>query len=182
MASGEVSNLMRKPRVLVDGAHYHVTARTNRKEMLLEPAAMKELFLGVVVRAKQKYSFRLENFSIMGNHFHFIIQPASKEKLSSILQWIMSVFAMAWNRIHDQTGHVWGQRFFSKVIAGIAEFLHTFLYIDENPVVGGLVSRGEDWAYCGLVVRRARASNFLDNPPEELCGLLPRHFPTKASQ
>ena len=66
---------MRKPRQLLEGARYHVSARINRKEMLLDPSGIKTMFLEVVKRAKLKYGFKIENFCIMGNHFHFIMQP-----------------------------------------------------------------------------------------------------------
>ena len=168
---------MRKPRVLVQGARYHVTARTNRKELLLDSDKIKELFIDVVSRAKKKYGFRLESICVMGNHVHLIIQPQASGNLSSILQWILSVFAMAWNRIHQQTGHVWGQRFFSKVISGLAEFLHTFLYLDANPVSAGLVDQPEDWKFGGFGLRRRQNLLLLDDPPKELISLLPRHFP-----
>ena len=98
--------------MLRDGARYHVIARANRKEMILDSGVMKGLFLETVARAKQKYKFRVENFCIMGNHFHMIVQPLHGESLSAIMRWIMSVFAMKWNRIHHVTGHVWGNRFF----------------------------------------------------------------------
>ena len=97
---------MRKPRELEENARYHVTARANRKEMILETSEMKEMFLSVLRRAKRKYDFRLENFCIMGNHFHFVIQPGRGESLSAIMRWIMSVFAMAYNKIRGFTGHV----------------------------------------------------------------------------
>jgi REP element-mobilizing transposase RayT len=64
---------MRKPRELQDGARYHVTACANRKEMILDSRGSKELFLEVLRRAKAKYRFRIENFCIMGNHFHLVI-------------------------------------------------------------------------------------------------------------
>src|SRR5512145_89083 len=107
---------MRRPRELQADARYHVTARANRKEMILDTSAMKELFLSVVKRAKEKYDFRLENFCIMGNHVHFLIQPGRGESLSAIMRWILSVFAMAYNKIRCMTGHVWGCRFFSRII------------------------------------------------------------------
>src|SRR5512133_313133 len=100
---------MRRPRELRTGARYHVTARANRKEMILDSIAMKELFLSVVKRAKKKYDFRLENFCVMGNHFHFIIRPGQGTSLSAIMRWILSVFAMAYNKIMGLTGHVWGE-------------------------------------------------------------------------
>jgi putative transposase len=86
---------MRLPRELKEGARYHVTARANRKEMILDTSSMKELFLSVVKRAKRKYDFRLENFCLMGNHFHLVVQPGRGESLSTIMRWILSVFAMA---------------------------------------------------------------------------------------
>ena len=127
------------------GARYHVTARANRKEMILDTSAMKELFLSVVKRAKLKYDFRIENFCIMGDHFHFVIRPGKGESLSAIMRWIMSVFAMAYNKIRGFTGHVWGCRFFSRIISGLRELVQVFEYIDENPVRASQVADRRDW-------------------------------------
>ena len=126
-----------------------MTARANRKEMILETAAMKDLFLHTVARAKKKYDFRIENFCVMGNHFHLIVQPLNGASLSAIMQWIMSVFAMTWNRIHQLSGHVWGARFFSRLLASLPEFLQVWQYIDDNPVKAGLVERAEEWRHGG---------------------------------
>jgi Transposase and inactivated derivatives len=122
--------------------------------MILHPDAMKELFLAIIRRAKKKYNFEIENFCIMGNHFHMIIRPGEGEYLSSIMQWILSVFAMAYNKVNGLTGHVWGERFHSSIINSIRELIHTFAYIDLNPVVSGLASSPGEWPYCGLSHRR----------------------------
>jgi hypothetical protein len=45
---------------------------------------------------------------------------------------------------------VWGERFFSKIINGIGEFLKTFVYVTENPASAQLVGRVDDWEYGGL--------------------------------
>ncbi|WP_411042438.1 REP-associated tyrosine transposase [Treponema sp. TIM-1] len=141
---------MRHPRKLKDNATYHVTVRANRREMVLFCTAMRILFLNVVKRAKKKYKFQIDNFSIMGNHVHLIIRPGKDESLSRIMQWILSVFAMAWNRAHFQTGHVWGERFFSKIINDCIEFIKTFHYISQNPVKAQLVKSPEEWEFGGL--------------------------------
>jgi putative transposase len=141
---------MRKPRVLLPGARYHVTARANRKEMILESDSIKSLFLEVLARAKAKYSFKIENFCVMGNHFHLIIRPEIGTNLSRIMQWIMSVFAMSWNRIHGHVGHVWCERFFSRILESLYSYLRTFEYIAQNPVKAGLVKNESDWVYGGL--------------------------------
>jgi putative transposase len=141
---------MRRNRKLKPGARYHVTARANRKEMILHCDAMKALFLDTVKRAKKKFRFQVHNFCIMGNHVHLIIRPEQGESLSRIMQWILSVFAMAWNRKHLTSGHVFGERFFSKIIDNMREFFKTFVYVTENPVRAQIARRVDEWRFGGL--------------------------------
>jgi putative transposase len=66
---------MRKCRIQKDGARYHISARINNKEMLLKSEKVKRLFEAVLVRAKANFVFQIENFVIMGNHYHLILKP-----------------------------------------------------------------------------------------------------------
>jgi hypothetical protein len=86
------------------------------------------------------------------------------------MQWILSVFAMTWNREHGFTGQgsVWGQRFFSTILGTLAHYLHAFLYIDTNPVSAGLVSLPEHWEWGGPSLRAGHLGCFFDDPPEDL--------------
>jgi len=150
--------------MLQEGARYHVSARANRQEMIFSADETKTLFLSVVQRAKAKYEFQIENFCIMGNHFHFIVHPGRGESLSSIMRWILGVFAMRFNRIHCLTGHVWGERFYSRIIENLRAYLTIFLYIDSNPLVAGLVSRVEDWLYGRFHARAIGFEDILASP------------------
>jgi putative transposase len=141
---------MRKNRQLLEGAEYHVTARINRGEKIFLAREDRELFMSILKRAKQKYNFSLKNFCIMGNHIHLLIKPAAGESLSKIMQWLLGVFAQVWNKKHGLSGHLWGDRFFSRIILGLLDFLRVFLYIDNNPVFTGLVEESEQWEYGGL--------------------------------
>lgn len=76
---------MRRARVCVDGAVYHVVARTNRREMLMDSAMAKDMFLEVLVRAKEKYCFAVHNFVVMGNHFHLLLKPLGGDSLAEIM-------------------------------------------------------------------------------------------------
>jgi putative transposase len=141
---------MRQRRKLQINARYHVVARANRKEMILLDDSVKDLFLGVLKEAKDKYSFSIATFCILGNHFHLFIQPGKGENLSRIMQWVLSVFAMRYNKKMGYTGHVWGERFFSQIIDGIFQFIRTFLYINDNPVKANLVAQPNQWKYGGV--------------------------------
>ncbi|MDR2537233.1 MAG: transposase [Treponema sp.] len=142
---------MRYPRRLKDGATYHVTSEINRYEMELQQSRIKTMFLTFVNKAKEKYPFQLFNFCIMDNHIHLLIKPERGQSLSKIMQWIKGNFARYWNKAHGKKGgHLWGKRFFSKIIDDIRQLLRVLDYIDKNPEKAGLVKRAEDWEFSGL--------------------------------
>ena len=170
---------MRKPRIIVSNAMYHVVARTNRGEHMLSTDTMKQLIYLVIKRAKKKYSFTLANFCLMGNHIHFMITPAPGENLSRIMQWILSVFALRFNTIFGLKGHVWYDRFKSKVIEDLRQFLNTFIYIVENPVRAGIVKHPHDYRFNAVTFLRRGLTSVADDPGEAVrlqlpgcCGLL----------
>ncbi|GHU21801.1 hypothetical protein FACS1894172_11540 [Spirochaetia bacterium] len=137
------------------GWTYHVTSEVNRRAFELAPQADKELFLAVIAEAKNKKQFKFElwNFCIMANHFHFLITPHDGQSLSVIIKWIKMVFAIRWNKAHNQTGHFWGDRFYSRVISDERDFWSVYDYIDRNPVAAGLVASPEEWCYGGAYHR-----------------------------
>jgi putative transposase len=167
---------MRKNRELRKDAEYHVTARINRGEMAFSPREDKELFMNVVKRAKKRYDFQIKNFCIMENHIHLLIKPGADESLSRIMQWILSVFAMAWNRKRHINGHVWGERFYSRIICGITDYIRVFFYIDDNPVGALLVKYPWEWEYGGLWHHKWGIEDIVEKPDSLVCCFLPDHI------
>jgi putative transposase len=161
---------MRNKRILKDGAIYHVIARINRRELILNSPAIKELFLKIVTLSKKRYRFLVKNFCVMGNHIHIIMQPDTKECLSRIMQWILSVFAASYNRRFKLMGHVWYDRFKSFILNDLRDFLKTFRYINENPVKAGIVKAIEDFHFGGI--GHYKSGNYsIISPPDLLCRL-----------
>ena len=167
---------MRKPRKLVDGARYHVVARANRSEFILESDRIKDMFLSVVAQAKRRFAFSIDTLCIMDNHIHLLLRPGENEFLSRILQWILSVFAVRFNREFGLHGHVWYDRFKSMVIGTLRQFAQAYSYITENPVTAGIVARARDYRYGATGVRRSGNLGIL-GPPGLLVRLL---FPEDA--
>lgn len=138
---------MRKPRHCRAGATYHAIARANRSEFILKTDEVKELFLQTVVRAKKHYRFEVISLCIMSNHFHLMIKPGKDESISRVMQWILSVFAIHYNKMFSLHGHVWYDRFKSKIVSSLRQFVATFQYIANNPVVAGLANKPEQYRY-----------------------------------
>ncbi|MDR2807414.1 MAG: transposase [Spirochaetaceae bacterium] len=157
------------PRGRTDlGLTYHILSVVNRFLFELDPDRMKELFLAIVEEALtvKGFKFKLWNFCIMSNHFHFLITPAEGQSLSEILKWIKMVFAIRWNKMNHKTGHFWGDRFYSRVITDEQDFWNVYNYIDQNPVKAGLVKEPREWKYSGAHHREhgiTRIISFVDD-------------------
>jgi len=172
---------MRQRRFLVEGAEYHVTARANRQEFILESAEVKDLLMRVLREAKRKFTFRVRTFCIMSNHVHLMIQPGEGECLSAIMQWILGVFAIRYNRMFGQHGHVWYDRFRSNIIRTIRQIVRTFAYIAANPVEAQIAQGPFEYRYGG--VRHIRDGDFsiVDPPDETILAAFPE-FPRSLIQ
>jgi putative transposase len=144
---------MRLLRILQDGATYHVSSKIDHDAMALKDAEIKGVFLDLLEKAKKKFEFELLNFTVMDNHVHFLIKPGDGVSLSKIMQWIKCNFAKKWNRMHGTRGHLWGERFHSRIIQDERDFAETSAYIDNNPVKAGLVKEAGDWRFGGLYHR-----------------------------
>jgi putative transposase len=66
------------------------------------------------------------------------------------MQWLKTNFSKAWNKRHNTSGHLWGERFQSTIIDSQEELDRISALIDEKPVEDGLVKSAEKWAWGGL--------------------------------
>ena len=167
---------MRKRRQLQNNAVYHVIAKANRGEFLLESKEVKEMLLDMFARARKKYSFTIKNFSIMSNHLHIIIKPGKGESLSRIMQWILGVSAKKINKYFDFKGHVWYDRFKSVIIETYRQLLATFQYVCNNPVKANMVEKAEDHRYGGLWFIRHKRFELVERPGPLIKQLLSEYF------
>ena len=117
--------------------------------------------------AKEKFGFSLTNFCIMPNHIHLLIKPENGICLSTIMQWIKTRSAKRWNFIHGSKDHLWGQRYFARVIKDIPEYNHVMNYIDQNPVVAGLAPNPMQWKESGAFYKMHGLTNLVDYFPHE---------------
>jgi hypothetical protein len=76
----------------------------------------------------------------------FYIKPADGLQLPEIMQWIKQTFACRYNAMKRLDGHVWGDRYWSKVMEGEPP---------EEEIAAGKAVRGDcvesdgEWANCG---------------------------------
>jgi putative transposase len=81
------------------------------------------------------------------------------------MQWLLGNYAKAWNKAHGVKGHLWGDRFFSKIIKGREAFIKEFDYISRNPVKAGLTEKPDEWEYGGMFHFIKGKSTIISVPP-----------------
>ena len=100
----------------------------------------------------------------MSNHVHLLIKPLKGENLSRIMQWILSVFAIYYNKINGLVGHVWLGRFGSKIIKSTKQLINAFKYVSENPVNAGLVNNAFEYKFNGIVFIKLKNFDVIEKP------------------
>jgi REP element-mobilizing transposase RayT len=125
---------MRKPRILEALAWYWVVTAINRHEPLFLDRAAVELFNRVLREAGERFAIEVRRLVIQADRVSFYIKPADGFMLPVVMQWIKQTFACRYNAMKRLDGHVWGDRYWSKVIDGEPP---------EEEIPAGETGRGE---------------------------------------
>ena len=109
--------------------------------------------------------FDLHAFCIMSNHVHVVFEPLRKSgwqpdlrtsdtdlPLHKIMQSLKRHTVRHSNIILKRDGAFWQDESYDRVIRDHEEYIRTVIYVLENPVKAGLVSRWDEWqwTYCWL--------------------------------
>jgi hypothetical protein len=113
---------MRKRRVLKQNVWYEVRTRVNNGEPLFGQHRAKEKALAVFYRvfrlSRVKYAFDFRRLRLSGDLLTFYIKPEDGFQLPAIMQWLKQVFAVEFNKVDGRTGHIWGDRYWSRILEG----------------------------------------------------------------
>jgi REP element-mobilizing transposase RayT len=91
--------------------------------------------------------YRLIAWCLMPNHVHAVLVPLGGHALDSILHSWKSFTAKQANKLLGRDGAFWERESFDHLIRSAAGLGRFGSYTEENPVVGGLCNRPEDWPY-----------------------------------
>jgi hypothetical protein len=76
------------------------------------------IFLRVFRETRDLFSFEIRGFALEDEWLSFYIKPADGFQLPRIMQWMKQTFAARFNVWAGRTGHIWGDRYWSRVVEG----------------------------------------------------------------
>jgi REP element-mobilizing transposase RayT len=83
---------------------------------------------------------------VMSTHYHGIFE-ARRSKLSTAMHWLNWSYARAYNATHHLHGHVFSERFQTRVIEDEDGFERRHDYVLANPIRAGLCDTIEEWPW-----------------------------------
>ena len=125
--------MTRKPRLEFQGAIYHVFQRGNNREHIFRDPVEKGYFLKQIKEHMAIYNYELFAYVIMDNHYHMILRT-NEAALSKIMHRINNTYSKFYNYRRERTGHVFEERYNSKVVDDDAYLIWLLRYIHRNPV------------------------------------------------
>jgi REP element-mobilizing transposase RayT len=142
----ERDTMGRRPRELEHDGSYHVTARGNNRQPVFVADHDRRGFLRDLDHVASRRSWRVFAYCLMGNHVHLGISTPHAD-LDAGMRDLLSRHARRLNWRCGGSGHVFTDRYFSKLIRDDAQLFATLRYIARNPVAAGLVRDAESWQW-----------------------------------
>jgi REP element-mobilizing transposase RayT len=109
---------MRKLRLLQQGVWYEISTQINNRELLFCVKKAREIFEQVFRETELRFVFEIQGLSFEGDLLRFYIRPEDGLQLPEIMKWMKQTFAQRYNRAMGRTGHIWGDRYWSRILAG----------------------------------------------------------------
>lgn len=133
----------RGPRIDYPGAVQHVYARGIEKRLIFLDDPDLRKFLEGVGENLSRWGVRCFAWALMPNHFHLLIQSDDGE-LPSFMRCLLTGYAKYFNTRHDRVGHLFQNRYKSRLVGDDPHFREVIRYIHLNPLRARIVSSLND--------------------------------------
>lgn len=152
----------RAQRITIENGYYHIITRGNQKQSVFLESVDYEKYLLILAKYKNKYNFKLYGFCLMPNHVHLIAEVEKSMMLSKIMKCLNLSYTLYFNSKYKKVGHLWQDRFKSKIIGKDAYLLECINYIEANPIRASLVSHIDKYPWSSYNFRNTK-KGLLDN-------------------
>jgi hypothetical protein len=163
--------MSRGKRKLGENVWYEIRTALNDIEPLFWSGYAVWLLARVLSELSRFFPVEIRGLRFNGAMVMFYIRPKEGLKLPEIIKWVKLTFAVRFNLLDGRTGHIWGDRYRSRILDGEPpEWAEAYEFIEIN-----LPVRRGDWrreaARIGWRCDRGNRKRYL--PADEGAGLAP---------
>lgn len=152
----------RTARIKSNTAIYHVMMRSISNFNLFKDKKDKDKYLKLLKKYKEIHTFKLYAFCLMDTHAHLLIDSNGAD-ISKFMHKINQCYAQYYNKRYNRTGHVFGDRFKSKIAYTDVSIMCMSAYIHNNPKdINGYKNCVENYSYSSLGIYLGRQKDTYD--------------------
>lgn len=145
-----------QPRIDIVDVPYHIFSRGNNQQEIFLDDQDRQEFLFYLQLARRKFDFLLYTYSLMDNHYHFLLEMKGASSLARLMHALQLGYAKYFHKRYRRVGHLFQGRYGSNLVDTDRYFLAVDRYIHLNPVHAGMVARPEDYPWSSYSRRLAR--------------------------
>jgi hypothetical protein len=110
--------MSRGKRELEENVWYFIRTALNDREPMFWSKHLIWLFMRVLSELIGLFAVEIRGLRFDGAVVSFYIRPNKGLELPKIIKWVKQTFAVRYNLLDARTGHIWGDRYFSEIVAG----------------------------------------------------------------
>ncbi len=144
MTTNPHSHSLRLHRLKDVSATFFITKSLHPKKPILNRQAT-EVIVSAFAFAIQKERIYLRAFVVMPDHWHSLFALREPWTLPKFMHDLMSYIGAKTSKRANGHETSWQDRYYDTAVKTAKQFEYVAYYIEQNPVVKGLVERPEDW-------------------------------------
>lgn len=137
----------RDARLIPPEGFLHVYSRGNNRRILFFRPKDFKIYYSLLTELKRQESVKIMHYCLMANHVHLLVRVSELSGLSSFMQRLNLQYFYYYRKQHAYVGHLWQNRFKSKLIQKEDYLIQCGKYIELNPIRAGIVKFPQDYPY-----------------------------------
>jgi putative transposase len=125
---------------------YHVIVQAADDGVIYPDDAARLQQLDLFERCIPKYDWVSFGYCLLSTHGHFLVQTR-EANIAAGMQWLNGLYGQRLNRRLDRRGHVFGARYFTKLIETDGHLLVSIRYVAHNALEAGMCETLFDWPW-----------------------------------
>jgi len=117
------------------------------KEFIFDDEECVQEYKKIIIEKLKDSHINILAYCIMNNHAHFLIYSPQIEYIVKFMQRINTTYSRFYNKKFNRVGYVYRDRYKSQTIVDRKHLINCLIYIHNNPLKAGIVSRIQDYKY-----------------------------------
>lgn len=137
----------RKARQKSPESIYHIMCRSISELLLFRDTSDKDYYLDLIKRYLEQYKCCLYAYCLMDNHLHLQLDPKGFD-VSKFMHSLNTAYVRYYNKKYCRHGHVFQERFESRILGSEAYNVKVSAYIHNNPHdIANYLGKEEEYPY-----------------------------------